>query len=434
MPLAIADIAPLLYALLTLALAICALLLAKVIAQMIPNLPVIGSSLRDAITGAGNTVYQFLIGQAHGAWTVAHDIITDVVWADKWIANYTVQCISHLGDQASHIWATLEQDAINLQNNINTVVDSTIPVAISTLSDQVLREIGATATSLQNNIDRVVDDTIPQAISDENAKVDALISSTATSLQNNINSLAQDVTNDLAQVWDSIGPLQTAVSTTLPGLIAEEAASQAAATSAAAATAHAELVTATQNLQSNLNNVQAGLTESITNATAASQALAQADLNTAEGVSAAQAAQATVAAEAVSQAALTFQAEALQQQIDQNQQQIDTLEATQTISLPQVYGITSPGTITVPLAVAALATEVVAVTTEIGECMVTSCDGPNSLENNLLRLSGLFSTVGELSFVAAAVKDPQGTADALSDVVSGFWDAGESLFDTLLAL
>lgn len=434
MPFALADLAPLLYALFTLALAGSLYLFVRFVASLIPDLPVIGASLRNAVTNAGDTAYNFLIGQAHAGWRVAHDLITDVVWADKWLASGTVAVLSHLGDQASHIWATLEAEATSLQNNIDHVVSVTLPNAISNEDDKVTREVAATATSLQNNIDRIVTTTIPQAISTEDDKVTREVSQVATSLQNNIDRLSTDVTNDLAQVWDSINPLQTAVSVTLPALIEQEAASQAAATASAAATAHAELVTATQNLQQNLNNVQTGLQQSIAAASAAAAALAAADLNTAEGVSAAQAAQATITAEKEAQIQLTVTAESIQQQIDRNTQQIDSLEATQTISLPQIYGLTSPGTITVPLAVAALATEVVSIASEIESCMITSCDGPNSLQNNLTRLAGLFSAAGELSFVAAAVKDPQGTADALADVVGSFWDTGQSLFDDLLSI
>lgn len=434
MPFAVADLAPLLYALITLALACATGLLVKIVAQMIPNLPVIGSALRDAVNDAGGTVYQFLIGQAHGSWTVAHDILTDVVWADKWLANYTVKCISHLGDQASHIWSGLEGSVSNIEATFANLTTVVIPRDISSAVSIVDNRITSTATSLQNNIDHVIDTTIPQAIAGEVTRVDTEIGHIATSLQNNISSLATDVTNDLSQVWSSINPLQIAVSTTLPGLIEQEAQTQAAATTAVATTAQANLVTATQNLQTNLNQVQTGLQNSIAAASAAAAALAAADLTTAEGVATATAAQATITAENVSQTALTFQAEALQGQIDQNRQAIDTLQATETISLPQVYGITSPGTIAIPVAVAALATEVVSIASEIESCMITSCDGPNSLVNQLSKLSGLFSTAGELSFLAAAIKDPQGTADGLADIVGSFWSTGESLFDDLLSI
>lgn len=434
MPFAIADLAPLLYAVLTLALACMTGLLVKLVSAMVPDIPVVGSALRDGINAAGNKVYQFLIGQAHGAWTVAHDILTDLVWADKWLANNTLKVLSHLGDQASHIWSGLEGSVQNIEATFANLTTVVIPRDISSAVTTVDSRITSTATSLQNNIDRVIDQTIPDQINNLHTEVSSAISSTATSLQNNIDRLSVELTQDLAGVWDSINPLQIAVSTTLPGLIEQEASSEAAATAAVGAAAHAELVTATNNLQGNLNAVQSGLQTSITAAAAAAAALAAADLKTAEGVSAAQAAQATITSENYSQLQLTTEAESLQQQIDYNRQQIDTLEATQTISLPAVYGITAPATITVPLAVTALATEVVSIASEIESCMITSCDGPNSLTNQLSKLSSLFSAAGELSFVAAAIKDPVGTADALSDVVGSLWDTGQSLFDDLLSI
>lgn len=434
MPFAVADIAPLLYAVFTLALACAIGLMVKVIAQCIPNLPIIGSALRDAVNSAGNTAYQFLIGQAHVGWNIAHDLLTDVVWADKWITNYTVQCIDHLGTQASHIWSSLNASVQNIEQTFANLTSEVIPSDIRNAVVTVDALIASTATSLQHNIDRVIDTTIPDAIGDLHTTVDDLISSTATSLQNNINSLSQDVTVSLAEVWAELDPLNTAVNQTLPAEITADAAAQAAATAAAAAAAKAALTAAVNSLQDNLNNVQSGLASSIQQTGAAAAALAGADLNASEGVAAADAAAAVIAAGKAAQTALNATAGAIAASISSINGKIQTLDAVQTITLPALPDITTPGTITVPLAVGALAAEVVAITTEIGECMITSCDGPNSLANNLSKLSGLFSTVGELSFLGAAVKDPKGTADALSDVLGGFWDAGESLFDTLLSI
>ena len=115
-------------------------------------------------------------------------------------------------------------------------------------------------------------------------------------------------------------------------------------------------------------------------------------------------------------------------------QQLQTLEATTTIALPALPDVSIPGTITVPVAVGALAGALAGVITEVDTCMISACGGPNSLENELQKLAGLFAITGDLSFLAAAIKDPVGTEQAIAGTLSGLYTAGHDTLDALLSL
>lgn len=113
---------------------------------------------------------------------------------------------------------------------------------------------------------------------------------------------------------------------------------------------------------------------------------------------------------------------------------LSTLQGEIAIDNSQIGSLDQAVGITIPAAISAVAAQTLALSLEVDNCMVSVCGGPNSLENALKGLEGLFSITGELGFLAAAIKDPVGTADVLESVVGGIVSDAESIFDGLLSL
>jgi hypothetical protein len=434
MPAAFAAIGDLLFAILCIAIAMSILTFGKFIAQLIPNLPLIGSALRDGVTDAIEDAGGWLVGQASSSWDRLANFITDIGYMDKWVAIHTIGALANLFNQTGYLNLYIGNSVTSLQNNINHTNDTVVPAAISTAENEAHSELATTATNLQNNINSVVDNTIPTEVGAAAATAHSELVTATDNLQNNINSLSSDVTTELANVWDNLNPLNTAVYTSLPNLIAANAAAAAAQEAADARTAQGNLVAATDDLQGNLDLVQAQLQSSIASQGAAETALAAADLQTAEGQATAVAAAATIAAEAQAQTSLKATAATLQGNIDLNTQQIDTLETTTAINLPALPNVSIPSTISVPVAVGALALSVSGIISEIDSCMVSVCDGPNNITSLLNGILGGLTTLGEIGFIAAAIKDPVGTAGTFDPLLSGLYGIGHDAFDELLSL
>lgn len=434
MPFAIAGLGDLLFCVLCLAIAAALLTIGKFAGALIPNVPVIGSAIRDGVTNAVSSAGDFFINLTKGSWSRLTQLVLDAVWLGKAWAQGTVDAISHAIDIAFHVGVNLANTAVSLQNNIDHAVAVTVPTLIGNAVSAVEGDLTHTATSLQNNIDRVVSTDIPQAVDDAKAVLNSELQTVETNLQNNINNLSGNVTAALSSVWSAIDPLQTAVSSTIPAAIASTASTAAAQSKQVADTAQANLVSTAQALQSNLDAVQGQLQSSIAAESAAQSALAAADLTTAEGRADADAAQATITAEQTSQASLTAAVATINGQLSDVTKQLQTLEATQTITLPPLADVTVPGTITVPVAVGALAAAVAGVITEVDNCMVTACEGPNNWKNLLSGALGVLDFAEIAAFLAAAYADPKGEGDLVAVGAGDLYSAGHALIDGILSL
>lgn len=201
---------------------------------------------------------------------------------------------------------------------------------------------------------------------------------------------AQALSSRLSSVWSAIDGLQGAVNSTIPAELQQQARAEAAALAAQAQAEKAALNQAVDQLRTELD-----------------QAIA---------------------------AGQTAEAQSLAQQIDQITNQLDTLEQTTTQAFPVIGEIAGAATITVPLAVAGLASEVASIATEMDDCMVTTCEGPNNLEGLLQKALGGVQLAALVGVFAEMINDPKGEATVVSKVADGLYTDAHALIDTVLSL
>lgn len=432
---ALAVLGDMLFCFLVMGLAASIITFGKFLAKFMPNLPLgIGSLLRDAVISLTVAAGGFLVDLTHGSYNRMSQLAQDMGNALIWPLRAQVSAINHIAGLVSHVNNTNLPAAQNAAERYSdNAVNSETSRAENREAD-LSQSITHTATALQDNITHLQDVTVPALITDAKNEVYANLAKDVTSLQDNINSLAAETTQLLAQVWDAIRPLQTAVVSTIPAELQAQAERENADIASTRAADAAALASSVSALNSEITDLSNQLRTEIATASAAAAALAAADLSTAEGVAQADAAAAQLAASQDAATALQQKAAVLQGQIDDQTRQLEQLEATTSITLPGLNNVSIPGIVSVPVAVGALAQAVAGVITEVDTCMVTTCDGPNNIANVLQKELGLFSTVGELGFIAAAIKDPVGTADALETSLGGLLNTGKETFDALLSL
>lgn len=434
MPFALAEIAPILWAVLLLAVAIAIEAFGRFLATLIPRLPVIGNWLHNEILNAASGAGNFLISQAQGQLHVIRDLLVDMGHIDSRLWGGAVSVLEHLGSQASHLYRDVIPGAQNAAQGYAHDQVAGESSRARGAEDSINRELDH-AEQVQASFSDWVKTTFHDRLeADITAAKNAATSDAEAEAQRQLDGLQADLMNRLSQVWDAIAPLQTAVYSTIPSELSAQAAKESSDIATERQDRIAQLASAVQSLNGQITALDNKQTAALAAESAAAAATSAADLSTAEGVAAADQAQ----AEAVAQRAIADQAAkdkaALVDAVGTLQGQIDVLQQTQTITLPALPDVTLPGTLTIPVAVGALASTIAGVITEVDNCMVSACGGPNSLENELNKLRGMFSIAGELGFLAEAIKDPVGTEHAVSSVFEGIWNTGHSLLDDLLSL
>lgn len=412
MPFAIADIGALLFAFLCLALAYSIVTFGKFIAALIPSVPVIGGAIRNAILSATESAGGFLMDLTHASWNRSVQMLNAMVYITNWLPTKVINVFEHHAAQLSTIQHTSIPTAVNTEasNRINDVNNEASQRAAAVSG--VESELHKAETSLQNNIDTLEHQTVPADIQNAKDDISRTLNVAEANLQHNIDALSSTLVSDLSNVWNAIEPLQHAVAETLPA----ELAAEAAAANQAIAQAKADILS---KLTDTITTVEGEIqTARETAATALEGAVQGIDADLNNAIVAEQ--NALIAAKNDVLIQLQTSTKQLQGSIDIDNANIGSLQrATE---------------LTIPAAIAGVAAGVAAITSEFARCAVTSCDGPNSLSNvwkTLRQDAGLLSEIG---FVAAAIKDPQGTEEALSGVLGGLFNQGHNLLDDLLAL
>ena len=430
-------------------------------------LPVLGLFLAALVCLALAVVIDQLVSHVNDVipnWSIlghdifgwAHDILSGL---HNWIVDISATYALGLRDLVSvlaYLWKRLESTGLSALGAafalIHHLHDTTIPAAqnaAATYTNQqvgsaestaasataaVVRDLNTAENSLQHNIDVLQTLTVPADIAAAKAQVIQQLQAVQGSLQSNIDALSTDMTAQLNQAWNAIYPLQTAVGVTIPKELASQAATEASDVASARAAAKTDLQNATAALQAEIDSVNTEIGNQSATIAQAEDAINSLDKTSATYATdlASLHGQINTANDNISQ--LTATASSLQGQVTTNQTSITTLEATQIITLPSLPDITIPTSITVPLAVGALATAVASIITEIDRCMVTLCDGPNNYRNLFNTLMGGIDIAGLIAFMAEAVQDPAGEARAVAGVGAGIYNSGHALIDDLLSL
>lgn len=281
-------------------------------------------------------------------------------------------------------------------------------------------EVVAGVFHLFQNDKHIVTTTIPHATAQQQAHTSQAVHGEAVVRQSQVNTLHGEV-NDLTHGLTAVSVF---AHDTLP---ADFHAYTDQKTQAAIATADADARNMVNSLQSEIEQELAGVNSQLTELQKLATSTLPADIAKQAQIAAAEvnAAKASLISDLDAEA--TTEQQALSSGLATIQGQV-SIDGAQIGSLDQAVGIT------IPAAIGAVAASVAAVTTEVDNCMVSACGGPHSLENELQNLAGLFATTGELSFLGAAIKDPQGTAETMDAIIGPWLQSGKDLFDELLSL
>lgn len=391
-----------------------ALIVTAILVMVIGKLPNVGIpftsiNLRNILNDAAGALEhqildRFKSGFVHvGNWLYAHG------WTLLAFLSPLVSVIGHLVDQVNHHTSTAIPGAVtDAVSKANTYADA----AAARAKDQAVAAASADLTEAKNYAD-AVGQLMQQAAHSELATTEA--------------ALARRISSDEAV----ISQLITAAVVTIPKEITDAVNAARAADQAALANTASNLQTQITGLQSQIDRLSSAVSADESTIATALQSIDT--LSKAESVDAqAIATQRGIIAQAQNDIADNVTAiDQLRSQLDTARTGIDNITAAQTLTTAQdnVIGIAAGSTIAV--AVGALATQVAAITSEIASCMVTTCDGPNSLRNVLPKMLRDLVAVGEFGFLAEAIKDPIATAQALAPALEAI-DAGAN--DTLDAI
>ena len=110
--------------------------------------------------------------------------------------------------------------------------------------------------------------------------------------------------------------------------------------------------------------------------------------------------------------------------------------AVQKLNVSQLAPFEGPGAIALPAVLATLSSTLSQVKTKVDTCMVDNCDpsSPNNIKNVLKDLLGLMTAAGEIGFIAEAILDPQGTANALAPILGSIDTGATDTWDALIGL
>ena len=413
MPFALADIVPILAALLLLMLAICAAQLLAKINSVVPDPSILGYHVFGWFHSGITDLHQWANDAAAASIEVLHDVITDTGWLFKRLASSEVSVIRHVWSNLTHVANVVVVDATQAAESFAPAAAHAVEAQAQAWYNDARSYAGGLATSLQDNIDRVID---------------------VTNLQHNITSVADDLANDLAYLEGILGPLSTAVFSTIPAALALEALTEKQDNAATQAADAANLKSAVQTINGKISEINAEIGIQGVAIDTANQAIDSLDKTSATyGIDLAN------QLAAIDQAqgnidSLTNQADGLQTQATAAQSQLDVLKQTQAITLPGLPDFAIPGSLVVPVAVAGLASVVADIATEIDRCMVTTCEGPNNILSLLNGVLGGVQLAELAAFLAAAVHDPSGEAKVFASGASGLYNEGHALIDDLLSI
>lgn len=434
MPFALADLVPIAAGLFLLLLAVCIAQLTNYFNGIVPNPSILGVKPFQWFHDELGDINQWSNDAAEAAIRVMHDVITDTGWIFGRLVAVEKAAIGVL---SGNIFYTVHTLLPNAAASSTAYTNQQVAAAETAATNAVARAEALEHTdvlNLQANINRVVDTTMPAYVSAALAPVISDLNQDVKSLQSNIDTVTNDLNADLADVWANITPLQTAVSSTIPAEFAAQGAKEVSDVNAAEALAQFNLVAAVSAINAEIDNITREIAAQNVVITTAEGQISTLNQESATFASDVLAINATISTAQQKITALQGQAAALKTEADSSAASIVTLSQTQTITLPALPDVVSPGVVVVPLAVGALAYAVSDIITEIDRCMVTICEGPNNISNLLQGILGGVSLAELAAFLAAAEHDPSGEAHAFASLAGGLYNDGHALIDALLSI
>lgn len=317
-------------------------------------------------------------------------------------------------------------------NKIATLFNDTIPQAkhdaISTSENYTDESLGQLSAQLHSTIDDLRT-TTNQAIKD--AQAEAILGA-----QQALTTMEQQLLTRISGDETILAAITTEIQTTLPDDVQAQI-------NQVIATENQQLTATTTNLQGQINdtsnkitNLQAQISAANTTITQANTELEQLGPETTENAAQIQALQTsiTTAEDDINQWTQTL--DDLESQITGISTTLGNVQTAQQLQTSQLNGITALGATGLVAVVGVLASTLSTLKTRVDNCMVDACDetNPNYYKTLLQNLLGLITAGAEIAFIAGAVKDPVGTADALAPTLDGIDSVAVSTLNALLDL
>jgi hypothetical protein len=254
--------------------------------------------------------------------------------------------------------------------------------------------------------------------------------------QSDVTAVQNDLISRLQGDEATLQALSTEVTTTLPAEIETQINESVATENQRLTAAITPLQQQIATLQTQMANEQAAIANAnatITSATAAIQSLSSQEVVD-EGAIAQQ--QTIIASAQTDIATSTTAISTLESQITSISSTLSPIQATQQLQTSTLNQIVPIVETSLPVAIAAISATVNSLKTDVDECMVDNCDtaNPNNIQNVLRDLLALLTAAAEIGFIAEAVKDPLGTADALAPFLNGIDTSAVDTLNLLLEL
>lgn len=435
MPFALPFLADFLWAVAGALFAWGGVILARAFKDTVGSLPwPIGSALAGAFGGVVGAIAEYVADRQHTYWNRISAIAR--AWPYLFLGGITgiINVLTHHASQLTHLNnTTIPQAANNAQTNAYNHADS-LAASLQGNIDQTITQEHHDVVSLQNNINSLDNYVNGPFATELNTAIRNAESGAEAAAHAELASVEADLVRRIGSDEAIISNLQELTSVTLPAEIK-------AAIATAEAEAHGELTSTAAALTARLDDLQRQINDNAVleqNALAAAEVAIgkqqAADLQTAEGYAAAQTAAAEVAAQTEIATEAAKAAGALATESAAVAVQLQTLRDTETIQGANIGVLEQVTSVAIPASIAAVGVQVASIAAEIGECMVSVCDGPNNWQNLLNTALGVASFAEIAAFLAAATKDPKGEAAALAGVASDTYNAGHALLDSLLSL
>lgn len=347
-------------------------------------------------------------------------------------AEYVVNFITQPIRMLTGLFQRIFNAHATTHNKIATVVTTTIPNATAGL---LTSAENYTDTKLSANLVQAEDyaDTLRTDLESEiaTAKADA-----ENAALNDAQNVQQNLINRLQGDETTLAALSTEVTVTIPNEVEAEI-NESVATENAALTAQlTPIQTEIAQLQQQVQNEQSNIAASNAAISAANANIQT--LQSAENVDddAIASEQQTIATAQADIATSTTAISDLYTQITSISSTLAPIQAAQQLNTSTLNEITPIVEVGLPTALAALSTKLTNLQTDVDECMVDNCDtaNPNNIQNVLRDLLGLLTAAAEIGFIAEAIKDPIGTANALSPLLEGIDTSATDTLNLLLDL
>lgn len=251
-----------------------------------------------------------------------------------------------------------------------------------------------------------------------------------------IAALQRSLVTQLSTDEATLSAIATTVNTTIPAEIATKV-------NQAVATENQQLTAASTTLSNQIAALQAQVTAATAAIQANEQAIAAAQANIAQLQQAATVDEQAIATEqqAIATAQLNIATEqqaitSINTQITAISNTLAPIHAAQQLNTAQLAPFEAPGAIALPAALAAISLTLHQLKTKVDTCTVDTCDpnSPNNIRNVLKDLLGLLTAGAEIGFIAEAIRDPLGTANALAPILETVDSSAVATLDALLSL